>query len=132
MIETIETEKKPLVIAKFAEGMTWREVAAACGISVNSIWRWAESDPEFKKAIKAAGENADAEVEAVTYQNACDPDPAHNVLRMFWLKSRKGYTDRLAVSQAVTHKFVERARNPRDLARMNGNGTGHTSHNGSS
>ncbi len=128
----METEKKPIVIAKFAEGMTWREVSAACGVSLSTIWRWAENDPAFKAAIRMAGENADSEVEAVTFLNACDPDPANNTLRMFWLKSRKGYRDRLDItSEDKPFGYVDRIRNPRDqhLA-THSNGNGHHTGNG--
>ncbi|HXI24951.1 MAG TPA: hypothetical protein VNG71_13895 [Pyrinomonadaceae bacterium] len=126
------TDKKPEVIAAFAKGCSWREVAEATGISMMTIWRWAQKDPEFAKAIKDVGEDADAEVEAVTFRNACDPDPANNTLRMFWLKSRKGYRDRLDItSEDKPFGYVDRIRNPRDqhLA-THSNGNGHTTGNG--
>ncbi len=95
-----QAEKKARAIAKFREGCTWREVAAAIDVNFTTIWRWGQKDPEFAKAVRDAGSDADDEVESVTFQNAVNPDPAHNVLRMFWLKSRKGYTDR----QDITSK----------------------------
>ncbi len=123
----MKIEKKPLVIQKFSEGMTWREVAEACDLSLSTIWLWAENDPEFKAAIKAAGESADSEVEAVTFRNACDPDPANNTLRMFWLKSRKGYRDRLDVTtDGGPLAYVDRAHNPRDRVIAHANGNRHT------
>ncbi len=126
------THKKPDVIAAFAKGCSWREVAAATGLSLMTIWRWAQKDPEFARAIKEAGEDADSEVEAVTFSNACDPDPAHNTLRMFWLKSRKGYSDRLDVTTGNRpFHYVARANNPRDAAIVHANGTnGHVNGNG--
>lgn len=86
--QTTQSEKKAFAVSKFAEGCTWREVASAVGVHFTTIWRWGQADPDFALAIKEAGANADAEVEAVTFQNAIDSDPAHNTLRMFWLKSR--------------------------------------------
>ena len=86
--QTKRTEKKALAVAKFAEGCTYRETARAVRVHFATLWRWAQADPEFGAAIKKAGADADAEVEATTFGNATDPDPSHNVLRMFWLKSR--------------------------------------------
>ena len=128
----MQADKKAHAIAKFAEGCTWREVAEAVGVHFTTIWRWAQRDPEFGKAIREAGEDADAEVEAVTFRNACDPDPANNVLRMFWLKARLGYSDRVDItSGSKPLSYVDRANNPRDRALTHTNGTnGHHTGNG--
>ncbi len=95
MLQTLQ-DKKTHAIARFKDGCTWEETAIAIGTSRMSLWRWAAADPEFKAAIEEAKADPDAEVEAVTFANACDPDPAHNTLRMFWLKSRmpKRYKER--------------------------------------
>jgi hypothetical protein len=85
----MQLDKKKLVIDKVREGCTWDEAAKAGGVHRVTIWRWTQADPEFAKAIEEAKAGPDAEVEAVTFANATDPDPANNTLRMFWLKSRK-------------------------------------------
>lgn len=91
-------EKKAEALGKFREGCTWAEVSMATGVSNRTLFRWASLDPEFSRQIKEAGSDADAEVEAVTYALAIDPDPAHNTLRMFWLNARKGYKQRSDVT----------------------------------
>lgn len=125
----MKQDKKTRAIEHFKKGCTWQEVADACSVGRNTLWRWSKIDPAFAKAIEEAKCDPDHDVEAVTFANACDPDPAHNVLRMFWLKSRKGYTDRVAVASSVAVHLVDRANNPRDknrLASVSSNGNGHS------
>jgi hypothetical protein len=95
-MQTMDTDKKKAILDRFARGMTWHEVARSTGLSVATIWRWGRADPEFAAAIKQACIEPDRAVEAVTFANCLDPDPAHNTLRMFWLKSR------------VPHRYRER------------------------
>lgn len=125
--------KKSLVIEHFQKGCTWAEAAEALGVCRSTIFRWSQSDPEFAKAIEEAKGSADNEVEAVTFANACDPDPAHNTLRMFWLNSRKGYKTRTDITTGdKPFRFVDRANNPRDahLIPIGSNGNGKHSGNG--
>lgn len=91
-------DKKTEALEAFKQGCTWAEAASACGVTRQTLWRWSSADPVFAQAIKDAGADADVEVEAVTFANACDPDPVHNTLRMFWLNSRKGYKTRSDVT----------------------------------
>jgi hypothetical protein len=93
-------DKKARALEAFHRGCTWEEAAAACNVSRTTLWRWARSDECFRAGIGEAKADPDHEVEAVTFQNACNPDPAHNVLRMFWLKSRMPgtYKERLDVT----------------------------------
>lgn len=91
-------DKKRKALEAFAQGCTWAEAASACDVSRMTLWRWGQADPAFAQAIKEAGADADIEVEAVTFANACDPDPAHNTLRMFWLNARRGYKQRSDVT----------------------------------
>lgn len=96
----MNADKKARLIEAFGRGLTWREACKEVDIAMSTLWRWTQLDPEFHRAMKDACAGPDHEVEAVTYQNAIDPDPAHNVLRMFWLKSRmpNKYKDRQEVS----------------------------------
>jgi hypothetical protein len=112
----MQHDKKTRAIEKFREGCTWEEVANAVGVARTTLWRWSRTDEEFASAIKDAKADPDLEVEAVTFMNACDPDPAHNTLRMFWLNSRLGYKHRSDVTSNVGKSvfFIERAHNPRD------------------
>lgn len=109
----MKTDRKPAVIEAFRRGGTWKEAAAITGLCTTTIWRWMQSDPEFAAALKEACFDADAEVEAVTFGNCIDPDPAHNTLRMFWLKCRKPnvYQDRQSIDHggefSVRHSYVE-------------------------
>jgi hypothetical protein len=123
-------EKKAQAIARFSEGFTWEETAKSIGVGVATLFRWASSDPEFKLAIDEAKADPDNEVEAVTYALACNPDPAHNTLRMFWLNSRKNYKVRSDITSGNRAlAYIERAKNPRDLHAIS-NGNGHTNGNG--
>jgi hypothetical protein len=90
-------DKKDRLLAAFSEGMTTAEAAARVGVCSRTVERWAAADPDFASAVADAKDRADDSVEAVTYRNCIDPDPAHNILRMFWLKSRRPavYGDRL-------------------------------------
>lgn len=116
MLPTLQ-DKKRRAIDKFGEGCTWEEAATAAGVSRMTLWRWSQADPEFAKAIEDAKSGPDAEVEAVTFANATDPDPAHNTLRMFWLKSRmpQRYKDRVDItSDDRPFGYFERVENPRE------------------
>ena len=92
-------QKKRQALAKLREGCTWDEAAEAVGVGRATLFRWVNSDPEFAKGVEEAKAGPDAEVEAITYGNCTDPDPANNALRMFWLKCRKPdrYKDRVGI-----------------------------------
>ncbi len=96
----MQHDKKSRAVKLFKDGCTWEEVATGCKVNRTTLWRWAQTDDGFAKAIEEAKADPDLEVEAVTFHNACDPDPAHNTLRMFWLKSRmpKRYKERYDVT----------------------------------
>jgi hypothetical protein len=116
----MQNDKKALALEAFRKGCTWEEAASACGVHRMTLWRWARSDECFRVGIEEAKADPDHEVEAVTFANACNPDPAHNTLRMFWLKARMPgtYKERLDVTskggQLPTVVYVEAANNPRD------------------
>ena len=77
------------MLGALREGMTWEEAADRVGVNERTLRRWCAADPELMAAAAKARESADDMVEAVTFGNCIDPDPAHNTLRMFWLKSRR-------------------------------------------
>lgn len=99
-------DKKVATLARIIEclegGMTTTEAARAAGVNRRTILNWRHADPEFDLAVRDAMSSVDDSVEAVTYRNAIDPDPAHNVLRMFWLKSRRPEVYRDAVRQEMS------------------------------
>lgn len=82
-------DKKAALLEAFRAGMTVVEAARKVGVGTTTIYRWTGSDPEFAAAVEDAKDRADDAVEAVTFANCIDPDPSHNTLRMFWLKSRR-------------------------------------------
>lgn len=82
-------EKKRALLEAFREGMTVLEAARRVGVGTTTVYRWTGADPEFAAAVEDAKDRADDAVEAVTFTNCVDPDPAHNTLRIFWLKSRR-------------------------------------------
>lgn len=113
----MQTEKKAEIVEAFRRGLSWRECGLSCSIDPSTIWRWAKADPDFAAAIKEACAEPDDEVEAIAFANATDPDPAHNTLRMFWLKSRRPsvYRERLDVTSGEKpFGYIERGQNPRD------------------
>lgn len=71
------------------QGATREEAVGLLGVTSRTVRRWCEADPEIAEAVADAASRADDAVEAVVYRNCLDPDPAHNTLRMFWLKSRR-------------------------------------------
>ena len=121
-------DKKAQIVEAFKAGATWEEAARATGLSRSTLWRWSQLDPEFARAIEDAKAGPDAEVEAVTYANCLDPDPAHNTLRMFWLKCRKPdvYQDRQKIehSGAIPIRYVNDWRANPDLQASNQGGQG--------
>ncbi len=82
-------DKKELMLAALRDGCTWEEAADRVGVSERTLYRWCNADPELAKTAAKAKDAADDLVEAVVFANCMDPDPAHNTLRMFWLKSRR-------------------------------------------
>lgn len=80
--------RKPILMA-LAAGATLTEAADSAGISSSTIYRWCDADPELASAVAEAKSRADDRVENVAFRNCIDPDPAHNTLRIFWLKCRR-------------------------------------------
>jgi hypothetical protein len=70
-------------------GSTLEDAAKAVGVSSRQVRNWRTADPDLDAIVLDAMCFADDAVEAVTFKNCIDPDPAHNTLRMFWLKSRR-------------------------------------------
>ncbi len=97
-------DKKATILEAFRNGSTVAEAARAAGIGSKTIYRWAAADPEFGAAVEEARDMADDAVEAVTHRNTLDPDPAHNTLRMFWLKSRRREVYGEKITQEITGK----------------------------
>lgn len=77
------------LVEAFESGMTVAEAALRVGVGERTVYRWMANDPQFADAVNEARDEADDRVEAVTLGNCLDPDPAHNGLRMFWLKNRR-------------------------------------------
>ena len=98
------------LLAAFREGLTFEEAARRIGVSSRTIFRWCDRDPKLAEAVAEARCKADDQVESVAYRNCLDPDPAHNVLRMFWLKCRRSEvyrdTQSVGVSVDVTVKVI--------------------------
>lgn len=92
------------MLSALAEGATWEEAARRVGVNPSTLWRWCQADDDLAAAAMRARSAADDLVEAITFQNCLDPDPAHNTLRMFWLKSR-----RPAVYRETTRQINEAA-----------------------
>lgn len=108
------TNKKQLILDAFAGGASWRKAAKAAGVTTMWIWRRSQSDEAFRAAIHAACSGPDAAVEATTYQCCLNPDPRHNVLRIFWLKSRmpdvykdRFYQEHSGSMRLIKHSYVE-------------------------
>lgn len=88
----MEQEKKGELIEALKAGYTLSDACRVAGVGRTTVWRWRQVDPELDEAIQFVMDDQDDQVEAVTFRNALDPDPAHNTLRMFWLKSRRRET----------------------------------------
>ena len=100
-----------------AQGMTWEQAAKRVGVNRRTLWRWCNADDELAEAAMQARDAADDMVEAVTFNNCLDADPAHNVLRMFWLKSRRPAVYREVTRQLQEHviKSYETSNSPDEL-----------------
>lgn len=81
--------RRAKLVESLAVGMTWDEAAKAVGVSSRTLFRWCNADPGLAEQAADARCKADDDVEAATYANCLDLDPANNTLRMFWLKSRR-------------------------------------------
>ncbi|WP_422929187.1 hypothetical protein [Singulisphaera sp. PoT] len=81
--------RRQAVVEALRLGSTLEEAAAKAGVSSRTLRRWRADDPELEQLVEEAMSRADDMVEAVTLRNCLDPDPSHNALRMFWLKSRR-------------------------------------------
>jgi len=95
------------MLAAFAEGLTWDQAAERVGVGKTTLWRWCQADPTLAAQANEARAQADDEVENVTFLNCLDPDPAHNTLRMFWLKSRRPDVYRETTKQIVEERRKE-------------------------
>jgi hypothetical protein len=82
-------DRKVVIVAALEAGSTMEEAARAAHISSRTIHRWAADDPAFAELVDEARALVDDRVEAVTLANCLDPEPCHNALRMFWLRSRR-------------------------------------------
>lgn len=93
------------------EGATDQELADYFGVSVRSLYRWKNTQPEFRQALKAAKDQADDRVERSLYEKAIGYErdevdvrvvggdivqtplrkfyPPDTTAAIFWLKNRK-------------------------------------------
>jgi hypothetical protein len=94
MGQTEQDKKKDELVQAFADGATFQEAARRVGVGRGTVYRWMSADPEFTDRVTEARDLSDDAVEYVTYRNCLDPDPAHNTLRMFWLKCRRPHVYR--------------------------------------
>ena len=85
----MDHDKKRVIVDGLGAGMTMGEAAQLAGISRSTLKRWVATDDAFAEEVSDARERVDDQVEAVTFRNCLDPDPAHNTLRIFWLKNRR-------------------------------------------
>jgi len=53
-----------------AQGATDQELADYFGVSIRSLYRWKNTQPEFRQALKAAKEQADDRVERSLFERA--------------------------------------------------------------
>lgn len=95
-------ETRDAVIAAIESGCTMGEAAKTVGVNRTTLYRWMAADPEFADRVNAIRDDQDDQVEAVTLKNCLDPDPAHNTLRMFWLKCRRPERYRDTVRAEIT------------------------------
>jgi transposase-like protein len=94
-----------------AEGATDQELADYFGVDVRSLYRWKNTQPEFRQALKAAKESADDRVERSLFERALGYErdevdirvvggeivqtpirkfyPPDTTAAIFWLKNRK-------------------------------------------
>lgn len=101
------------VIALCEHGFTDQELADFFDVGISTLYRWKSERPEFRDAIKSAGEVADERVERSLYQKAIGYEqdavkvfmpagaekpvyapirervPADTAAAIFWLKNRR-------------------------------------------
>jgi len=114
------------VVALCEHGFTDQELADFFKINIATLYRWKSAHPEFRDAIKSAGDIADERVERTLYQKACGYEqdavkvfmpagsekPVYAPLRervapdtaaaIFWLKNRRKDRWRDKTEQEVT------------------------------
>lgn len=88
-------------------GLTMRQIAHNCGISIQGLYKWFKKYPQIKEAVDKGKEVVDFEVEGALYRSALGYSfteqvvdsngnkrmvkkhiPANVVAQIFWLKNR--------------------------------------------
>lgn len=82
-------ERQERLLGYLRSGMTLEEACPKIGVSSRQVRKWRNANPDLDDAVLDAMCLIDDSVERITYLNCIDPDPAHNTLRIFWLKSRR-------------------------------------------
>lgn len=100
MSAILTPRKKAKLIAAMAKGITLYEAARLMAVSIRTMYRWREIDPDLRDRMDEAKEMADDEIEATVFEMAKDRDPANNTLRIFWLKNRR--KDEFGAESGVT------------------------------
>lgn len=106
-LREVREAKRNQVVQAFELGHTVEGAARLAGVNPQTIHRWMNEDERFGQRCIEAKDRADDRVEAVTYNLACDPNPANNGIRVFWLRCRRPeiYADKARLQ--VTHQVAQ-------------------------
>ena len=99
MSEMSDENRRAEFLQAVRQGVTLEDASAILGVTSRTVRRWREADSELDELVLDAMSGADDCVEAATYKQCLDPNPANNAVRIFWLKSRRSdvYGDRRAL-----------------------------------
>jgi hypothetical protein len=89
-MRTIRTpEKRRILLEGVASGLSVTSAARRAGIrSRNAIYQWKKADPTFADELEGAYEHGTDTLVDVALRRALMPDPRHDALLMFLLRSR--------------------------------------------
>jgi len=79
-------QKVATLVRLLDSGSSISDACRQAGVGRKTAWVWRRTEPRLEEAIQRSLDRRAGAIEDVAMRNALDPDPRHNVLRIFLLK----------------------------------------------